>query len=730
MPEQSPIYRVAVPSPLYSHFDYLPPAQSREKLVPGARVRVPFGRRAVIGIVLAAADRAAVAREKLRRIERVLDEQPVLPQKLLALLAWAAEYYHHPIGEVLAAALPQWLRAGRPGEAPGVEVWRAAPGADPGALKRAPAQRRVLEALMAASDGLEAETLAALTPRWRAATGPLERRGFVARTQRPCLPPYREPAEPGPTLNEDQRAAVEAIVAGFDSYGCFLLHGVTGSGKTEVYLAAARAALARGRQVLVLVPEIGLTPQLVARFERRLGLRVAVLHSGLGDAARYCAWRQAAEARTAVVLGTRSAVFTPMPDLGLIVVDEEHDPSYKQQDGFRYSARDLAVLRAARERIPVVLGSATPSLESVRNAREGGYRLLGLPERTGVAALPAVRLLDMRRLAADEGLSHPLRTAIAERLARGEQSLLFLNRRGFAPAWLCRDCGRVAVCHRCDARLTYHHARRRLICHHCGAEERPPEACPACGAREARALGEGTERIEAALAKVFPKARVVRIDRDVTRRQGALEEQLARVHAGEADILVGTQMLSKGHDFPNVTLVGVVNADQGLYSADFRAPERLMQQILQVAGRAGRADKPGEVLVQTWHPGHPLFTALVNHDYESFLSYALSERRDTGFPPYSFLALLRAESPKNGTALEFLRAARASAGAPAGVEIMEPAPAPMEKRAGRWRAQLLVQSTSRKPLHAFLDRWVPALTALRQARQVRWSLDVDPGDMY
>jgi primosomal protein N' (replication factor Y) len=413
----------------------------------------------------------------------------------------------------------------------------------------------------------------------------------------------------------------------------------------------------------------------------------------------------------------------------LIVVDEEHDGSYKQQDGFRYSARDLAVLRAAREQVPIVLGSATPSLESLKKAREGAYRLLELPERTGAARLPEVRLLDMRKLAVDEGLSHPLRMAIADRLSRGEQSLLFLNRRGFAPTWLCRDCGQVANCQRCDARLTYHHARGRLICHHCGHEERVPTACPACGA-EPRALGQGTERIESVLARLFPKANIVRIDRDVTRRQGALEAKLEAVHTGRADILVGTQMLSKGHDFPNVTLVGVLDADQGLYSADFRAPERLVQQILQVAGRAGRADKPGEVLIQTRHPEHPLFGSLVRHDYEAYADFLLDERREAGYPPYSFLALLRAESPKNGAALEFLSSARSLAVPPEGVTLMEPVPAPMERRAGRYRAQLLVQAARRAPLHALLDDWVPKIAEMKAARRVRWSLDVDPGDLY
>jgi primosomal protein N' (replication factor Y) len=648
---------------------------------------------------------------------------------MLALLEWAADYYHHPLGEVLAAAIPQWLRAGRPARAPQVSAWRLVGEPDPKKLARAPVQGRIAKALAAAPAGLEAEQLIALSARWRPAIAALERHGWVAHESRDCLPPLKTGVEPGPALNDAQHAAAQAI-SGARGYCSFLLHGITGSGKTEVYLAAVREVLARGRQVLVLVPEIGLTPQLVARFERRLATRVAMLHSALTDRMRFCAWQLAAEGRAGVVLGTRSAVFTPLPDLGLIIVDEEHDTSYKQQEGFRYSARDLAVMRAAREKLPIVLGSATPSLESLRHARAGGYRLLELPERTGAASLPAVKLLDMRRLAADEGLSHPLRTALAARLARGEQSLLFLNRRGFAPVWMCHACGWIAPCHRCDARLTYHQRRQKLICHHCGHEEARPGKCPHCQAEGLKPHGEGTERIEQALARLLPKARIVRLDRDTTRAAGALEERLARINAGEADILVGTQMLSKGHDFPNVTLVGVLDADQGLYSADFRAPERLVQQILQVAGRAGRADKPGEVLIQTWHPEHPLFAAFARHDYKAFADLLLAERREAQYPPYRFLALLRAESPRAGEALAFLSHARRLAGAPSGVQLMDPVPAPMERRQGRSRAQLLVQAESRKPLHEFLAGWVRRLAEAKEARRVRWSLDVDPADLY
>jgi primosomal protein N' (replication factor Y) len=435
-----------------------------------------------------------------------------------------------------------------------------------------------------------------------------------------------------------------------------------------------------------------------------------------------------------VVLGTRSAIFTPLARPGLIVVDEEHDGSYKQQDGFRYHARDLAVMRAQADRVPVVLGSATPSLESLHNARRGRFTLLELPARPGAAELPEVHLLDLRTLPVEQGISRPLRQALRLRLERGEQSLLFLNRRGFAPVLMCYQCGWLAACQRCDARMTLHRGSGRLRCHHCGAESALPTTCGGCGGTDLHGIGEGTERIETVLGELFPAARVVRVDRDTTARKGALEESLRRIHAGEADILVGTQMLSKGHDFPAVTLVGVINADQGLFGLDFRAGEYLFQRIMQVAGRAGRADRPGQVLIQTWHPDNPYLQALARHDFNTYADYAMAEREEAELAPYAHLALLRAESTRAGDALEFLQQAwdlaQPLCNDPAAVTIMEPVPSPMERRAGRYRAQLLVQSGHRAALHRFLDRWLALLDAHPGARRVRWSLDVDPMDMY
>jgi primosomal protein N' (replication factor Y) len=728
------IYQVAVPIPLYGFFDYLALSHA-PSMLPGARVRVPFGKREMIGVVLGEMDKSTLALSRLKHILQVIDDEPVLPANLLQLLTWVAEYYHHPIGEVLHAALPTLLRQGRVAEA-GVAVWSLTPAGravEAKSLSRAPAQKHLLESLSSAPEGLDAEQMAQVSARWSAALKALHTKGWVSKHIRDCLLVAKAVQSEPPELNPGQRSAVEKIQSGYDGFHAYLLHGVTGSGKTEVYLAAIDKVLAQGRQALVLVPEIGLTPQVINRFQQRFRVPIAVLHSGLSDQERLCAWLMARDGKAPIVLGTRSAVLAPIKDLGLIVVDEEHDGSYKQQDGLRYSARDVAVMRASREKIPIVLGSATPSLESLKNAHDGTYALLHLPDRTGSAVMPQVRLLDMRRLKPSEGLSLPLREAVTARLEKGEQSLLFLNRRGFAPVWMCYDCGWLAPCRRCDAQLTLHQRRQKLICHHCGSEQEIVKTCPTCHGANLHPIGEGTERVEGALQKFFPTARIERIDRDSTRGKGMLEEKLRRVHDGEADILIGTQMLSKGHDFPNVTLVGILNADQGLYGVDFRSGERLFQTILQVSGRSGRADKPGEVLIQTWHPEHAIFTALQRHDFTGFADYALTERRDTGFPPFSFLALLRAESPQPQAAQQFLAAAHAAAlkrrNDPA-VQVFMPVAAPMERRAGRFRAQLLVQASKRAALHRLLGPWLVDLAELKAGKRVRWSVDVDPVDLY
>ncbi len=698
-------------------------------------MRVPFGRRTLIGIAVGVKNESEVPIGELRSIAQVLDVEPLLSVSFLQLLEWAAQYYHYPIGEVMTAALPVHLRkreALKPAESPSWSITPDGARANPDALKRAPVQRRILLALQSAPQGLATRELAVLSRGWRPAVEIFATRGWISLHERDGFSPQNVEPVQAPSLTESQVVAVQAILAA-RGFKPFLLYGVTGSGKTEVYIRVVEGVLARGEQVLLLVPEIGLTPQLVMRFRQRFQVPLAVLHSDLTDQERARAWLSAQAGKAQIVIGTRSAIFTPLPRLGAIVVDEEHDPSYKQQEGFRYSARDVAIMRANRESIPIVLGSATPSLETLNRVGLGSYTKLVLPSRAGGADLPAVELLDMRRLAVADGLSHPLRAAVEQTLQKGEQALLFLNRRGFAPVWMCFNCAWVAPCSRCDARLTFHRASARLRCHHCGADHPLPKKCPTCDAAELHALGEGTERVESALGRMFPHARIVRIDRDSTRAKGSLQEKLERVWRGDADILIGTQMLSKGHDFPNVTLVGVVNADQGLYGSDFRAAERLVQQIVQVSGRAGRATKTGRVLIQTFHPAHPVFAALQARGYDRFAEYALTERREASYPPFCHFALLRAESPKAEAALTFLRDARAIAcrcARGSEVQVMEPVPSVMERRAGRYRAQLLIQSTKRGPLHTMLDCLLARLDETKSRKQVRWAIDVDPTDMY
>jgi primosomal protein N' (replication factor Y) len=534
----------------------------------------------------------------------------------------------------------------------------------------------------------------------------------------------------GPPLNEAQAAAVERIQNTLGTFVSHLLYGVTGSGKTEVYLHVIESVLARGQQVLVLVPEIALTPQLIGRFRGRFDAPLAVLHSGLNDTERLAAWRDAREGTARIIIGTRSAVFSPLLHPGLIIIDEEHDASFKQQDGFRYSARDLALVRAQRLGIPVVLGSATPSLETLARARKQPETLSHLPNRAGSARPPQLALIDLRKHGATQGIATPTVMTIQRHLDAGGQVMLFINRRGYAPVLFCPNCGWSAHCRRCDAHLTVHARGRDLICHHCGLQEALPKECPTCFA-DVKPVGQGTERIEETIQQLFTNAPMARIDRDSMRRKGELEETLARVNSGEIRILVGTQMLTKGHDFPKVTLVVVLNADQGLFSTDFRAPERLAQTIVQVAGRAGRADRPGEVLIQTEYPEHPLLTLLLTGGYAAFADGALTEREQSGWPPFARIALLRAEATEQDAPLKFLQAARAAADTYAvrGVKLLGPAPAPMERRAGRFRAQLLLQAPTHSPLQKFMSGWLSAIAALPEARRVRWSIDVDAAEL-
>ena len=724
MTPESRIIQVVFDTPLRRRFDYLPTAGG-DVPRPGMRVLASFGRQRAIGVVTGIASSSTLPQAQLKRLFATLDPEPLWDAVTFGLLLWAADYYHHPPGEVFFGAMPKMLRDGAPARRDEIR-WRLSPQGRE-ALAASPRlgvrQNELLRLIADSGAAAEAISAAGLAD----ALKTLARRGWLESMERPEAAPAAGEGRPGPLLTADQSAAVEAIGSAPGGFNAWLLHGVTGSGKTEVYLRLILRLLQSGRGALVLVPEIALTPQLVARFRERLPVPVVALHSSLADGARAAAWRAAAAGRAPVVIGTRSAIFTPMPAPGLIVVDEEHDASYKQQEGFRYSARDLAVARAQRAGVPVVLGSATPSLESLANVAGGRYTKLSLPERTGRAGKPRVAVIDLRVHAARDGLSPPAVAAIERHLAADGQVLVFLNRRGYAPTMFCPGCGWIAPCSACDARLTVHLRRARLLCHHCGADEDMPFACPRCGS-ELAPVGEGTERVETTLRQIFPAATLVRIDRDVIRRRGDMEEALASVADGRARILLGTQMLTKGHDFPDVTLVVVLAADQGLFGADFRASERLAQQVVQVAGRAGRGDRAGEVLIQTSHPEHPLLQCLIKEGYEGFAAGALDERRAAGWPPYSHLALMRADAPARADVHAFLQAALAAAPARRGpgLRLFGPAPASMEKRAGRHRAQLLVESPGRTSLQKFLAAWLPAVVELRAPRALRWSVDVDP----
>ncbi len=746
----SVILRLAVPSPMRRLFDYLPPLDSTpeqlQQLRPGVRVSVPFASRTLVAVLVSTQTQASVEHARLRHATAILDEVPLLPPALMELYLWAAQYYQHPPGEVISTMLPALLRQGRAAAHPGRKVWRlSALGhqLEADALRRAPRQREILE-FLTEHEELDRESIAELEIS-SVALSAMIKAGLVETSTQPRAFSPRLPDSSAITksavpenvlqLNAEQLHAVNAIRSGIGCFGCFLLDGVTGSGKTEVYLQVIAEVLRQSRQALVLVPEISLTPQTISRFRKRFQCRIAVLHSGLTDVERLQAWLEARDGQAQIVIGTRSALFTPLARPGIIIIDEEHDGSFKQQDGFRYSARDLAIVRARNENIGIVLGSATPSLETLHNALTGRYQHLLLTERAGVAERPALRLLDTTNEVLQEGFSSPLLQDIADHLQRGNQVLVFLNRRGFAPTLQCADCGWVAECQRCDARLTLHKTPPHLRCHHCDARKPVDRHCPQCKSKHLQALGLGTERSEGVLANLFPQTRVLRVDRDTTRRKNELDALLNEVHRGEPCILIGTQMLAKGHHFPCVTLVAVLDADAGLFSADFRGQEHTAQLLMQVAGRAGRAGQPGEVVIQTRHANHSTLQALVQSGYGSFARTILAERHAAGMPPFSHLALIRAEATDFRSPEQFLALVRQCAENLSGtaertaVTLMGPLPAPMEKRAGKFRAQLLLQSTQRSVLQNLLSQLCPALEGMKESRSVRWSVDIDPQDM-
>lgn len=720
------IVRVALPVPLPQCFDY-----TAESIAPGDLgrcVRVPFGRGEKTGLIVALPDAAELPVERLKPVIAIQREAPALPADWLALVEFTARYYQHPLGEVVAMALPPRLR--RADAVAGAE-------ADP-LLELSAAGRQAL-----ADSKRESRALALL--RSLDADGPSRRQllrdhhgpAVSDALKRGWITPgsAADPAQMAgaPTLTDEQQAAVASLSEGFGRFQPFLLFGVTGSGKTEVYLRLVQQVIAGGGQALILVPEIALTPQLEGRVAGRFpAARVVSLHSALAEGARSQGFVQAMEGRADIVLGTRLSVFTPLPRLGLIVVDEEHDASYKQHEGVRYSARDLAIWRARQRSVPIVLGSATPSLESWHAAETGRYKRVELASRAVAATLPKVRPVDVRREKLQHGLSEHLLRAVEGRLQKGEQSLIFLNRRGYAPVLSCPSCGWVSRCPHCTANMVLHLADRRLRCHHCSFEAGIPLACPDCGDQDIQPFGRGTQRLEETLAERFPTARVLRVDRDAARTRSQWDALLEQIGNGEADILVGTQMMAKGHDFPKLTFVGVLNADSSLFAADFRAPERLFQQLMQVGGRAGRGQLPGEVMVQTQYPDHPLYQCLARHDFQRYAALQLDERKQARFPPFAANALLCATADEVGTALDWLKAARAEALPYAqafGVTVFDPVPMRMVRLARRERAQLLVEAPGRPALQAFLSAWSERLWALKPPRVLRWHLDVDPAEV-
>jgi primosomal protein N' (replication factor Y) len=729
------ILKIALDIPLDCLYDYL---DGGFDVTAGQRVIVSFGRRKQVGIVAVVANESEVSADKLKPILHAFTDEQPLDIELFRLLRFCADYYQYPYGQALLSVLPARLRQTEPANARKQFVYNLTAAGRYVELETVPSrfavQRRILSALQAHPE-LGEPALAQLSSSWRKAMQVFLEAGWVEARQVLAGPVSAANLQASaPELNAEQNHAVQTIQAEDGGFKTWLLHGITGSGKTEVYIRLLKTWLSdTDSQALVLVPEINLTPQLEARFRSRLPeFPLVSLHSNLGESERLQNWRLAQSGQAKIVIGTRLAVFTPMPKLRLLIIDEEHDASYKQQDSMRYHARDVALVRARNLDIPVVLGSATPALETWHNAVTNKYHLLPLRERAvKQAKLPVIRCVDVSRSELKDGLSPNLLDALSERLDRGEQSLLFINRRGYAPVLLCSACHWIAPCTRCSARLVVHLRRGRLCCHHCGHEEKILHQCPSCGNVDLRPTGHGTQRLENTLAGIFPNARILRVDRDSMRSKHALTNMMDAVHASNVDILVGTQMLAKGHDFPNLTLVGVLDTDSALFSPDFRAAERLFAQLMQVAGRAGRADKPGEVLIQTVFPEHPLFNALREQDYTAYAETLLQERRQTQFPPFSYMALLRAEATHYSQVARFLEAATEQArelNASLATEVMvyDPLRPQMERLKGMERGQLLLQANARQHLQALLKAWTTQLRSHPLANKVRWAVDVDP----
>ena len=720
--------------PLRRHYDYVIGENFRQvEFLPGTRVSVPFGRRKdQVGMVLGVVDQSPLQPDQLKSVSKVIDYEPLFSPRHFELLCWAADYYHYPVGEVLFSTLPGLLRKGKSVERGYDEIFRvSAEGrkTDPG--NNAPAQIALLRILRTYPGGLTRQELRTKQTQYAKPLKALLEKGLVRRLIAGVAGPVAaETEDRGFALNQRQIQAINSITAKTDAHHTHVLQGITGSGKTEVYIEAVRRVVEQNRQALILVPEIGLTTQFIDRLKRRLPVDIRVQHSALNETERLRNWLAARNGEAAVIIGTRSAVWTPLKSPGIYVVDEEHDPSYKQESGFRYSAKDIAIVRGKLDNVPVVLGSATPSLETLKNIRSRKYGEQHLPTRASGAKSPEIRFINLRNEPVSGAVSKTLLDEIAITLEKNNQVLLFLNRRGYAPVILCHSCGWYAECGHCSVKMTYHKDKNRLICHHCDARRVLPARCPNCDEAELIEVGHGTQRLDQTLTEHFPDARILRIDRDSTRRKGSMERMIKDITTGKADVLIGTQMLAKGHHFPRLTLVGIIDADAGLLSTDFRASERLAQLIVQVSGRAGREDRPGVVFIQTHFPEHPLLQTLVAQGYDQFAGLLLAERKKAQLPPYSYLALLGAEAVGREAAEKFLHEARNRLKqCSADLRIFGPVNAPIEKRRGRYRNQLLIQSANRNVLRKAMAQWCRLLESIPGANRTRWSLDIDPQDM-
>ena len=743
-----PLIQVALPTPLSRLFDYWPVA-GEPLPTAGVRVKVPFGNRQMIGLVMGITETSEFPANRIKAALAYLDTKALFSKQHLDFISWIASYYHQPLGEVISAALPALLRQGQalhPPQEPRWQLTELGRITSIDDLKRAPRQAALIQALQASGSSKTQKSLQSEGFTLAMLQG-LESKKLIELQKLPTQNkgvglPQLAPVEHLPSsvlaevplkLTGEQQVVVELLVSKVGAFSSALLQGVTGSGKTEVYLQLIQHLLEQGKQVLVLIPEIGLTPQTLKRFERRFNRRVVALHSGMADKERLSAWRSALEGRASVVLGTRSAIFTPLPKLGLIIVDEEHDSSFKQQEGVRYQARDLAVLRAKRENLPVLLGSATPSLESLARAKEGAYLWLHLKQRPSAGVLvPEPKLLDIRNRHLVGGFSEPLLLAMDKHLKEENQVLVLLNRRGFAPVLMCTSCGWIAGCLHCDARMTWHREPSKLHCHHCDQQQPLPTSCPQCIEGELKPLGVGTERAEETLQERYPDIPVIRLDRDSVKNRNDLASKLDQIARQRPAILLGTQMLAKGHHFPDVTLATLLNADHGLYSSDPRAMERTAQLIIQVAGRAGREEKPGEVIIQTHHSDDPRLEKLCIEGYEALALDLLEERQKINWPPYAYLAMLRAEAPKTEQVEQFMcfLAEQANLLNQEEITLLGPVPAPMERRQGRYHMQLLLHANKRAPLHRLIAKLLLWLENSPEARRVRWSIDVDPEDLF